>query len=328
MVSSRIINNDDEYIDGLLDSSPAIIEAIYKRFARKVKHMVTGWGGSIKDASHVFEGVLLSIYNYAQHHQLTLTNHFEPFFLYACQLKWKQDMLEKSPTKAQSFHPLPPPPGLDAKHIKYIEEALTSSSDGMEMDNTRNELEEMIADQRERWFHSKDHTANSRVGVYVVITAIIAAGLAGLLFLSPWHKDVYRQFSGTEMVHHHRADNESDTALLLHQAAHAFNKGHYNQAVTILNKVIEADSSQAAARYYRGVSLVDEAQPDAARKDLLFVFNGESPYKYDAAFYIALSYLRERDKQQCMEWLLKIPEDAPISWKVARIKAELSSERS
>jgi hypothetical protein len=84
MVSSRTINNDDEYIDGLLDSSPAIVDAIYKRFARKVKHMVTGWGGSIKDAAGVFEGVLLSIYNYAQKHKLNLTDHFEPFFLYAC----------------------------------------------------------------------------------------------------------------------------------------------------------------------------------------------------------------------------------------------------
>jgi tetratricopeptide (TPR) repeat protein len=325
MVSSRIINNDDEYIDGLLDSSPAIIEAIYKRFARKVKHMVTGWGGSIKDASHVFEGVLLSIYNYAHHHKLTLTNHFEPFFLYACQLKWKQDMMEKSPAKAQSFHPLPPPPGLDDKHIQYIQAALTTPSDWMETDNTRNELEEMFADQRERWFHSKDHNANSRVGVYVFLTAVLGAALAGLLFLSPWHKDVYRQFAGAEMMHHQHKANEADTALLLHQAAHEFNKGQYTRAVALLDKIIEIDSTQSAARYYRGVSLVDESQLEAARKDLGFVYGGSSPYKYDAAFYIALSYLRERDKQQCLEWLMKIPSSAPVYWKVDRLKQELNS---
>jgi tetratricopeptide (TPR) repeat protein len=325
MVSSRIINNDDEYIDGLLDSSPAIIDAIYKRFARKVKHMVTGWGGSIRDAAGVFEGVLLSIYNYAQEHKLTLTDHFEPFFLYACQLKWKKEMMEKSPTKAQSFHPLPPPPGLDSKHIKYIEEALSVESNTMEPDNTRDELEEMIADQREKWFHTKDNAAHTRVGVYVVITAIISAALAGLLFLSPWHKDVYRQFSGTEMEHHHFGGKESDTSLLLHQAAFAFNKGHYNRAVELLNQVIAKDSLKPALRYYRGVSLIDEHQLDAARKDLNFVYEGSSSYKYDAAFYMALSYLRERDKQQCLEWLLKIPGNAPIYWKVARLKQELSS---
>ncbi|SFE78559.1 hypothetical protein SAMN05518672_11079 [Chitinophaga sp. CF118] len=325
MVSSRIINNDDEYIDGLLDSSPAIINAIYKRFARKVKHMVTGWGGSIKDAAHVFEGVLLSIYNYAQHNKLPLTNRFEPFFLYACQLKWKQEMMEKSPGKAQSFHPQPPAPGLDAKHIQYIEEALTTPSDNAEADNTRNELEEMIADQREKWFHTKEHAANTRVGMYVVITAIIALGLAGLLFLSPWHKDIYRQFSGTEMVHHHYSNNETDTSLLLHRAAYEFNKGHYNKAIVLLNEVVGKDSLLPVARYYRGVSLVDETQLEAARKDLRFVYEGTSSYKYDAAFYIALSYLRERDKQQCLEWLLKIPVNVPIYWKVERLRQELTS---
>jgi hypothetical protein len=39
---------------------------------------------------------------------------------------------------------------------------------------------------------------------------------------------------------------------------------------------------------------------------------------------MALSYIRERDKQQCLEWLLKIPENAPIYWKVARLKEELA----
>jgi tetratricopeptide (TPR) repeat protein len=162
------------------------------------------------------------------------------------------------------------------------------------------------------------------VGLYVVVTAIISAALAGLLFVSPWHKDIYRQFSGTEMIHHHQADNETDTSLLLHQAAFAFNKGHYNTAVELLNQVIAKDSTQPASRYYRGIALIDEGQLEAARKDLNFVYGGTSSYKYDAAFYIALGYLRERDKQQCLEWLLKIPVNAPIYWKVARLKEELS----
>ena len=323
MVSSRIINNDDEYIDGLLDSSPAIVDAIYKRFARKVKHMVTGWGGNIKEAAGVFEDVLMAIYNYAHDHQLTLTNHFEPFFLYACQLKWKQEMMQKSPSKAMSFHPTPPSPGLDAKHIKYIEEALSVPPAKL-VDNTRFELGEMLADQREKWFHTKDNATNTRVGVYVMITAVISAGLAALLFFSPWHKDFYRQFSGTEMTHHHVTGNEADTSLLLHRASVNFNKGNYNTAIKLLDEVLAKDSLHTPARYYRGVSLVDEGKQEAARKDLQYVYAGTSAYKYDAAFYMALSYLHERDKQQCLEWLLKIPSNAPIYWKAERLKQELS----
>lgn len=323
MVSSRIINNDDEYIDGLLDSSPAIVDAIYKRFARKVKHMVTGWGGNMKEAANVFEDVLMAIYDYAHLHKITLTNHFEPFFLYACQLKWKQDLMQKAPNKAMSFHPVAPAPGLDEQHIKHIEAALAAPHVKQGTDNTREELEEMIADQRERWFHTKDGP-NTKVSIYVIITAIIGAGLAGLLFVSPWHKDVYRQFSGTEMVHSNHQSAEQDTALLMHQAAAAFNHGHFNKAISLLDQVIVRDSLHSTARYYRGVSLIDEGKLAAARSDLQKVFDSHSVLRYDAAFYMALSYIRERDKQQCLEWLLKIPENAPIYWKVARLKEELS----
>jgi tetratricopeptide (TPR) repeat protein len=324
MVSSRIINNDDEYIDGLLDSSPAIVDAIYKRFARKVKHMVTGWGGNMKEAANVFEDVLMAIYDYAHLHKITLTNHFEPFFLYACQLRWKQDLMQKAPNKAMSFHPVAPAPGLDAQHIKHIEAALAAPHVKQGTDNTREELEEMIADQRERWFHTKDGP-NTKVSIYVIITAIIGAGLAGLLFVSPWHKDVYRQFSGTEMVHANHQSAERDTALLMHQAAAAFNHGHFDKAISLLDQVIVRDSLHSTARYYRGVSLIDEGQLEAARNDLQKVFDSHSVFRYDAAFYMALSYIRERDKQQCLEWLLKIPENAPIYWKVARLKEELSN---
>lgn len=324
MVSSRIINNDDEYIDGLLDSSPAIVDVIYKRFARKVKHMVTGWGGNIREAANVFEDVLMAIYDYAHHHKLTLTNPFETFFLYACQLKWKQDLMQKSPGKGMAFHPVAPAPGLDEQHIRYIEEALASPHNKQEADNVRDELEEIIAGQRQRWFHTKD-TPSVNVSIYVSITAIIAAALAGLLFLSPWHKDIYRQFSGTEMMHAHRVQGEQDTSLLLHQAAANFNRGHFRAAIPLLDKVLQKDSLHIAARYYRGVSLVDERRMTEGRTDLLKIYAGNSPYRYDAAFYIALSYLREGDKQQCLEWLLKIPENSHVYWKATRLREELAS---
>jgi tetratricopeptide (TPR) repeat protein len=323
MVSSRIINNDDEYIDGLLDSSPAIVDVIYKRYSRKVKHMVIGWGGNIKEAANVFEETILAIYNYARHHKLFLTNRFEPFFLYACQLKWKQELMQKTPGKGVAFHPEAPEPGLDDQHLKYVEEAIAWSGNIQDTDNTREELEEMLADQRERWFHTKGNP-NTRISIYVVITAIIAAGLAGLLFLSPWHKDVYRQFSGTEMEHIHHEGQEGDTSLLLHEAASSFNHGHYTHAIQVLDQVLAKDSLHAAAHYFKGVSLIELGKQKDARKELVTVFSGTSAFQYNAAFYIALSYLKEGKKQQCLEWLLKIPDNAPVYFKAQSLKDELA----
>ncbi|MBP1652497.1 MAG: hypothetical protein H6Q26_2654, partial [Bacteroidetes bacterium] len=42
------------------------------------------------------------------------------------------------------------------------------------------------------------------------------------------------------------------------------------------------------------------------------------------AFYIALSYLKEGNKQLCLEWLLKIPDSAPIYFKAQSLKEELA----
>ena len=49
-----------------------------------------------------------------------------------------------------------------------------------------------------------------------------------------------------------------------------------------------------------------------ARKELMIVYNGVSSFKYDAAFYLALSYLKEKNKADCKNWLNKIPADAGI----------------
>ena len=127
------------------------------------------------------------------------------------------------------------------------------------------------------------------------------------------------------MIHNHRDGHEGDTALLMHQAAHQFNKGNFGNTIDLLDQVLAKDSLHTAARFYRGVSLMETGRQQEARKDLGIVYAGTSAYRYDAAFYTALSYLRERDKQQCLEWLLKIPQNASISWKAKQLKEELTN---
>ena len=64
------------------------------------------------------------------------------------------------------------------------------------------------------------------------------------------------------------------------------------------------------AMLYCGISLIETGHSEEARNYLLKVFNGESVFKYDAGFYIALSYLKEKKEKECIAWLKKIPADA------------------
>jgi tetratricopeptide (TPR) repeat protein len=159
------------------------------------------------------------------------------------------------------------------------------------------------------------------MGFYVMGITVVAMLIASLLFISPWSKDVYRQFAPTEMVHHHVANN--DTSKMLHDAARHFNKRRFERAVQLLNNVLEMDSTNLFARYYRGVCLVEMNQQAQARTDLQAVYNSNAPYRYDAAFYMALSFLKERNKQQSLEWLFKIPAQAAVHRKAQKLIEEL-----
>lgn len=184
-------------------------------------------------------------------------------------------------------------------------------------DPQRDELQHLLFGHRNAWYTLKD-TSIIPIRNYVILTALIAAGMAILLYISPWRKNIYRQFADTEMQ-----IPDIDSLRLPEQAIEQFNRGHFSEAIGILNKVLNDNPGNAYARYYRGVALIDRDQPPRAREDLLAVFNGSSDIRYDAAFYIALSYLKEGRKQQCLEWLLKIPSEAANYRKAQKLIEEL-----
>ncbi|MOA63381.1 hypothetical protein D3C78_1890890 [compost metagenome] len=47
---------------------------------------------------------------------------------------------------------------------------------------------------------------------------------------------------------------------------------------------------------------------EEARAVLSKLYDGESVFKYDAAYSIALSYVKQKDNQQALSWLSKIPQ--------------------
>ena len=62
---------------------------------------------------------------------------------------------------------------------------------------------------------------------------------------------------------------------------------------------------------------------DAARKDLEKVYKGGSLLQYEAAFYMALSYAGQKNTPAAKEWLLKIPDGAPVSEKAKELADKL-----
>jgi tetratricopeptide (TPR) repeat protein len=200
-------------------------------------------------------------------------------------------------------------------HYAEVQESLRQS---LKDDPQREQLKQTLEGNR-HFFRDKKPIPLRR---YYIAAASIAAVVAMVLFWSPWQQDVYQQFGVQEMVSPAERGNASDT--LLQSASRHFNQHRYQQAIDDLNKVIEHHPDDAFAVYYRGLAYLENRKHDYARADLEMIYNGESVFKYEAAFYIALSYFKEDKKDQCRNWLEKIPAGAGDTYERAqRLAKEL-----
>lgn len=430
-MSPEPMNNDQEYIEGLLQHNPAVIEQIYHRFASKEKRSILQKSGTVKDAAYIFEESLMDIYYFARRHPLKITD-FEPFLQLLCKRTWEQelerrgqripgleadelstisrddiqdveDVLKEGEKRriayqhyltlsdeckeilrwslvenclqedvaAETNVPVTELPerrtdcyrslfrdidiklkatslsdtdlldadrflngqlteaerqaftarlqtspllGQQVKRFNYIRQLLAQR---ICPDTDRDELQHLLYMHRNAWYTLKD---NSGIPIlrYVILVALIAATIAVMLYVSPWRKNIYRQFASTEMQ-----IPDVDSLRLPETAIYQFNHGHFRQAVVLLNESLAKNPGNVYARFYRSVALIDLDQQDTARKDLQVVYNTSNDLKFDAAFYLALSYLKEGRKQECLEWLLKIPPGAPNYIKAQKLIAEL-----
>jgi hypothetical protein len=155
----------------------------------------------------------------------------------------------------------------------------------------------------------------------------VAAAAAVLIFTlvltiwSPWGKDdLYEQYAAIEMPG--IAERSAATDSLLKLAVTNFNNKKFDDAIPSFETILK-DSAQptgpggrpggsqnAFVQYYYGIALLQNNQTERSRAVLTELYKGASLFKYDAAFYLALSFLKEKNNPACKDWLNKIPADA------------------
>lgn len=150
------------------------------------------------------------------------------------------------------------------------------------------------------------------------------AAAAALLFavVRFWPSGSYLdRYGKTEMFSNTERGEGNDS--LMTQAAAFFNAQEYVKALPLLDLAFKADSSNLSALFYRGVSRLHTGAVGDGRKDLERIYAGVSLFKYEAAFYMALSYAQQEDKRSALDWLGKIPEDAPVAGKAKELRGRL-----
>ena len=145
--------------------------------------------------------------------------------------------------------------------------------------------------------------------------------VVGIYLVSSGNRDFIDRLGRTEMVSTESRGANADSVL--QQAAVFFNNQQFDKALPLLDKAVAADSSSQLALFYRGIAEWHTGSVGLARKDLTNVYNGESLLRYEAAFYLSLTYAGEKNKAAAMEWLDKIPAGTPVSSRANELRDKL-----
>jgi tetratricopeptide (TPR) repeat protein len=178
-------------------------------------------------------------------------------------------------------------------------------------DTQREQLQHTLKDLRHEFFV----TASAPAKVvpfkrYLQRALAVAAILIAVVFVwQPWKPSLFNEYAGTTMMAPVERGENASRALELGVAA--FNAKDFKAAASLLQQARELDPTNSYIHFYYGIALLQTDQLAPARTIFTGLFEGESAFKYDAAFYQALTYLKEDNKGACKEWLQKIPADAP-----------------
>lgn len=142
---------------------------------------------------------------------------------------------------------------------------------------------------------------------YLKWVSIAAVLVIGLFVWAPWSASLYDQYSFSKQMS--VAERGADQQNPMAKAAALYNNGDYAEARKILQQEYMMNPQNPLLAYYFAITLIETGQAYEARTVLINLYNGESVFKYDSAFYVALSFVKQDDKAQAVVWLSRIPKE-------------------
>jgi TolA-binding protein len=154
--------------------------------------------------------------------------------------------------------------------------------------------------------------------IVIIVTLLIATGL---FVWAPWSSGLYEQYAISRDMPF--PANSSDVNGNFLKGASLFNEGKYDKSRKLLQTEYMLNPQNPVLSYYFAITLVETGKEYEARTIFMNLYKGESAFKYDAAYYVALSFIKEGDKAAAKEWLQKIPGQYANSSKAKALMAEL-----
>lgn len=170
------------------------------------------------------------------------------------------------------------------------------------------EVEASLAAFGKQYFKDQEQPPAKVVSLrpYLRWISVAAILVIGLLVWAPWSANLYEKYSISKEMS--VVERGADTKNNLEKAADFYNAHDFNAARTILAQEYSLSPENSLVAYYYGITLIETGNENEARTILTKLYEGESVFKYDAAYYIGLSFVKQKDNQQASIWLAKIPQ--------------------
>lgn len=207
------------------------------------------------------------------------------------------------------------------KEVDLLREVNETLKMKLHPDENESALRDTLEEMRDQYFQSKTKVVSFNRFRWIAAAAAVLIMAVSLTIWAPWKKDLYKQYAYIKMPGVEERGTPGDS--LLKQVTDGFNKKKYAETVRSFEIVLKDDPQNAFLHYYYAIALLQNGQVEKSRSELLPLYNGNSSFKYGAAFYMALSYLKEKDKATCKEWLDKIPADADLYGKAQELLKKL-----
>ncbi|TCC98648.1 hypothetical protein FBD94_01725 [Pedobacter hiemivivus] len=170
------------------------------------------------------------------------------------------------------------------------------------------EVEATLAAFGKQYFKDQEHSSARVVTLrpYLRWISVAAILVIGLFVWAPWSVNLYEKYSISKEMS--VVERGADTKNNLEKAADLYNAHDFSAASAVLAQEYTLSPENTLVAYYYGITLIETGKENDARSILTKLYEGESVFKYDAAYYIGLSFLKQKDNQQALEWLAKIPQ--------------------
>lgn len=137
--------------------------------------------------------------------------------------------------------------------------------------------------------------------------AATIALLIGITVFNNLSTPVYSDYSNYESI---SLTVRGEKDALLNTAENAFNTKDFAKAEEAFKSLMVIEKDNVELQFYRAVSNLELNKFEIAESLLTSLSKGQSAYKNKAIWYLALSNLKQKEYDDCLEILKTIPEDA------------------